>query len=57
MVDVVELDANYGNDKPIVVVANDDDSFYWQGFQTRAEIDRFIDALTEARDAAFPDTP
>ena len=42
---------------PFVFMDNDDDSFYWQGFETREEVDEFIKKLEAARDKAFGEAP
>ena len=36
-----------------VYLANDNDGYYLQSFETAKEIDEFINKLTEARDSVF----
>ena len=38
---------------PVLMLGNDEDTFYWQGFETREELETFIAALRIVADKAF----
>ena len=39
---------------PVVILTNDEDSYYCQTFKTREELDVFIAELVAAADSAWP---
>ena len=40
-------------DVPTLVLSNDDDDHYWQGFESRDEVETFIAGLRAAADALW----
>ena len=51
--DQADGEAGWGSRAPYVFLSNGDDEFYWQGFETREELEAFIAQLREAGDKAF----
>jgi len=46
--------AGWESRAPYVFLSNGDDDHYWQGFETREELEAFIAQLREAGAKAFP---